>query len=151
MLGSKKTSRSASVPNDSGSQLAPIARSEEMSDDLSEETIVNGEAEVISSTPKKSWRLKGSLEKQGPQQEPPNDTWWSDEDDDEKTDRSAASGTINNCSDSSASTTNEVAVKNAKNHSSVNSVEDGFESFSCTDEEEDEGDQTSLDSNATSR
>lgn len=116
-----------------------------MSDDLSEETIVNGEAEVISSTPKKGWRLKNGnlcLEKEQPQQ-PPSDSWWSDEDDDERTDRSAASGTVNNNSSESY-----IAVKNAKNHS--NSVEDGFESFSCTDEE-DEGDQTSLDSNTTSR
>ena len=108
-----------------------------MSDDLSEETLVNGEA-PNSSTPKKdsiastsSWRLtngnsvvnKSSVS---------GDPFWSDEDDDEKTDRE--SRTENG---------------NEKNNSQ-NSVEDGFESFSCTDEE-DEGDRLSLDSNSTSR
>jgi len=39
--------------------LAPIAKTEEMSDDLSEETLVNGESNPNSSTPKKDsdWRL----------------------------------------------------------------------------------------------
>lgn len=117
--------------------LAPIAKTEEMSDDLSEETLINGEAQVISSTPikKSSWRLSlngNSLAKNTADNDPP---WWSDEDDDERTDRNAGSSLVANGS--------------SKNHSS-HSVEDEFESFSCTDEE-DEGDQTSLDSNSTSR
>ena len=102
-----------------------------MSDDLSEETLVNEKNNH--STPKKSsWRsLSNGVHhvKQGSNPEPP---WWSDEDDDERTDRNASLSNGNN----------------SKNHS--HSVEDGFESFSCTDEE-DEGDQTSLDSTSTSR
>lgn len=122
--------------------LAPIAKTEEMSDDLSEETLVNEKNTTNHSTPiKKSsnWRLNGSTSHlvqskssttESPSLDPP---WWSDEDDDEKTDRNASTITNGNSS---------------KNHS--HSVEDGFESFSCTDEE-DEGDQTSLDSTSTSR
>ena len=112
--------------------LAPIAKTEEMSDDLSEETLVSEKNNH--STPKKSsWRsLSNGVHhvKQGSTNlDPP---WWSDEDDDERTDRNASLTNGNN----------------SKNHS--HSVEDGFESFSCTDEE-DEGDQTSLDSTSTSR
>lgn len=113
--------------------LAPIAKTEEMSDDLSEETLVEAD-NVISSTPikKSSWRLQnGNLvhEKAASGNE---EIFWSDEDDDEKTDRNAS-----NCI-------------NGNQKISTDSVEDEFESFSCTDEE-DEGDQTSLDSNSTSR
>ena len=118
--------------------LAPIAKTEEMSDDLSEETLVNEKnCQNQTSTPKKSsWRLNGSTSHlvkntDGTNHDPP---WWSDEDDDERTDRNASTLTNGNSS--------------GKNHS--HSVEDGFESFSCTDEE-DEGDQTSLDSTSTSR
>ena len=124
--------------------LAPIAKTEEMSDDLSEETLVNGESNPNSSTPKKDstsdgtsdWRLtngNGSVvNKSLASGDLP---WWSEEDDDEKTDRKASlcNGNGNN-----------------KNNCSAHSVEDGFESFSCTDEE-DEGDRLSLDSNSTSR
>ena len=120
--------------------LAPIAKTEEMSDDLSEETLVNEKNSTNNhSTPikKSNWRLNGSTSHlvgskstDSPSLDPP---WWSDEDDDEKTDRNASTITNGNSS---------------KNHS--HSVEDGFESFSCTDEE-DEGDQTSLDSTSTSR
>lgn len=72
----------------------------------------------------------------------PDPPWWSDEDDDEKTDR-AASSSLNNNSE------NNISSNCGKNAS--NSVEDGFESFSCTEDEDDEGDQTSLDSTTTSR
>jgi hypothetical protein len=120
--------------------LAPIAKTEEMSDDLSEETLVNGETtNPNSSTPIKKgasdWRLtngNGSVvNKSLASGDLP---WWSEEDDDEKTDRKASlcNGNGN------------------KNNHSAHSVEDGFESFSCTDEE-DEGDRLSLDSNSTSR
>ena len=118
--------------------LAPIAKTEEMSDDLSEETLVNGESNPNSSTPIKKgsdWRLtngNGSVvNKSLASGDLP---WWSEEDDDEKTDRKASlcNGNGN------------------KNNHSAHSVEDGFESFSCTDEE-DEGDRLSLDSNSTSR
>ena len=118
--------------------LAPIAKTEEMSDDLSEETLVNGEA-PNSSTPKKdsSWRLSNgnSVVNKSLASEAGDPPWWSDEDDDERTDRNASkcNGNGNN-------------VKNNHSHS----IEDGFESFSCTDEE-DEGDRISLDSNSTSR
>ena len=102
---------------------------------------------INTSTPKKSsWRLSNHFIKTNrtstnsiettADADPP---WWSDEDDDEKTDRNAS---LNNNSESSKHSNNG---KNASN-----SVEDGFESFSCTDEE-DEGDQTSLDSTTTSR
>ena len=114
-----------------------------MSDDLSEETLVNGESNPNSSTPKKDstsdgtsdWRLtngNGSVvNKSLASGDLP---WWSEEDDDEKTDQKASlcNGNGN------------------KNNHSAHSVEDGFESFSCTDEE-DEGDRLSLDSNSTSR
>jgi len=121
--------------------LAPIAKTEEMSDDLSEETLVNGEA-PNSSTPKKdstvstsSWRLtNGNSVVQNKSSVSGDPPWWSDEDDDEKTDRESKSYNGN---------------RNEKNNSQ-NSVEDEFESFSCTDEE-DEGDRLSLDSNSTSR
>ena len=121
--------------------LAPIAKTEEMSDDLSEETLVNGEA-PNSSTPKKdstvstsSWRLtNGNSVVQNKSSVSGDPPWWSDEDDDEKTDRESKSYNGN---------------RNEKNNSE-NSVEDEFESFSCTDEE-DEGDRLSLDSNSTSR
>ena len=129
--------------------LAPLAKNEEMSDDLSEETLVNGEnpensGHVISSTPKKSsWRLNGhahhSLVKSESALEP---HWWSDEDEEPQENGSACRSNNSNgaCDESTPGKTNN----------SVHSVEDGFESFSCTDEE-DEGDQTSLDSNSTSR
>ena len=120
--------------------LAPIAKTEEMSDDLSEETLVNGESNPNSSTPKKDsdWRLtngNGSVVNKSLASGDLPDIWWSEEDDDEKTDRKASvcNGNGNN-----------------KNNHSAHSVEDGFESFSCTDEE-DEGDRLSLDSNSTSR
>ena len=142
--------------------LAPIAKTEEMSDDLSEETLVNGEpnenvsnGHVISSTPKKSsWRLSNGLlshhsaadasaassnataVKTNSSELEPN--WWSDDDLEEDKDQSL---TNNN---------DHVANGESKNVSSVHSIEDGFESFSCTDEE-DEGDRTSLDSTSTSR
>ena len=114
-----------------------------MSDDLSEETLVNEKNTTNHSTPiKKSsnWRLNGSTSHLVQSKSSTTDLthsldppWWSDEDDDEKTDRNASTITNGN---------------SIKNHS--HSVEDGFESFSCTDEE-DEGDQTSLDSTSTSR
>ena len=124
--------------------LAPIAKTEEMSDDLSEETLVNGEA-PNSSTPKKesiaastsSWRLtNGNSVVQNKSSISGDPPWWSDEDDDERTDRESKSYNGNG---------NEGSKNNSQN-----SVEDDFESFSCTDEE-DEGDRLSLDSNSTSR
>ena len=115
--------------------LAPIAKTEEMSDDLSEETLVNEKNSQNHSTPKKSsWRLSNGSTSQLVKNSSDDPPWWSDEDDDERTDRNASTLTNGNSS--------------GKNHS--HSVEDGFESFSCTDEE-DEGDQTSLDSTSTSR
>ena len=106
-------------------------------------TVNGGESEsssvINTSTPKKSWRLSNHFVKSNRTLEgaaDPDPPWWSDEDDDEKTDRTAS---LNN---------NSGRISCGKNAS--NSVEDGFESFSCTDEE-DEGDQTSLDSTTTSR
>ena len=69
--------------------LAPIAKTEEMSDDLSEETLVNGETNPNSSTPIKKgasdWRLtngNGSVvNKSLASGDLP---WWSEEDDDKK-------------------------------------------------------------------
>ena len=120
--------------------LAPIAKTEEMSDDLSEETLVNGEA-PNSSTPKKdsSWRLSNgnSVVNKSLASEAGDPPWWSDEDDDERTDRNASKCNGNG---------NNSVKSNGHSHS----IEDGFESFSCTDEE-DEGDRISLDSNSTSR
>ncbi len=139
-------SKSGKIELAADSGLAPIAKTEEMSDDLSEETLVNGgESEVINtSTPirKGSWRLSnGSSNTKSSSENDPEPPWWSDEDDDERTDRNASSLVAN------GSDINHVN-NGAKLQS--NSVEDEFESFSCTDEE-DEGDQTSLDSNSTSR
>jgi hypothetical protein len=120
-----------------------------MSDDLSEETITNGDLNnakidngvvMRSSTPKKpntNWRIsqvvKGGETLEGAAD--PDPPWWSDEDDDEKTDRSAPLSI----------STSDNNTKTSNGH-----TEEGFESFSCTDEE-DEGDQTSLDSTTTSR
>ena len=122
-----------------------------MSDDLSEETLVNGEV-PNSSTPKKdsnigitasNWRLTNGnnsvVNKSLNSGDPACVPWWSDEDDDERTDRNASKS----CNGNGSAGNNN---KNSSNHS----VEDGFESFSCTDEEDD-GDRLSLDSNSTSR
>ena len=104
--GNKSLKNTDSIPPPSDGVLAPIARTEEMSDDLSEETIVNGDISagsenstistvINTSTPKKSWRLSNHFVNKSTtttnrtlegaaDPEPP---WWSDEDDDEKTDR----------------------------------------------------------------
>ncbi len=107
----------------------------------------NKTTSVLSSTPiKKNWRnslvLSRSSDKGAASTASnlvdPDPPWWSDEDDDEKTDRTA--GSLNNNNNSGSS-----------NGSTKINGDDEFESFSGTEDEEEDGDQVSLDSITTSR